>query len=126
MKIELVAAQCLVCNEMVPVEEIQKHPHNMAHTSPMVSAPSGTGMKHLEAFNDIANEADSGNEKWGAFNSAHEGFAVLLEEVEELKAHVWTKQHHRDLKAMRKEAMQVAAMALRFMTEVCDEKRGRR
>lgn len=34
--------------------------------------------------------------KWPAFNSAHEGFAVLLEEVEELKAHVWTNQKRRD------------------------------
>ena len=65
-------------------------------------------------------------EKWGAFNSAHEGFAVLLEEVDELKAHVWTNQKRRDLEAMRKEAIQVAAMAMRFALEVCDEERGRK
>ena len=53
-------------------------------------------------------------------NSAHEGYAVLLEEVDELKAHVWMKQSKRDYAAMRKEAIQVAAMALAFAVEVCD------
>lgn len=77
-------------------------------------------------LNEVADEAQMGREKWGEFNSAHEGFAVLLEEVDELKAHVWTNQKKRDLQAMRKEALQVAAMATRFAMEVCDEERGRR
>lgn len=63
---------------------------------------------------------------WPAMNSAHEGFGVLLEEVDELWEHVKTKQPKRDLDAMRKEAIQVAAMAVRFAIEVCNEKRGRR
>ena len=56
----------------------------------------------------------------GGMHSAHEGFAVLLEEVDELKAHVWMSQRKRDYAAMRKEAIQVAAMALAFAVEVCD------
>lgn len=65
-------------------------------------------------------------EKWPPFNSAHEAFAILLEEVDELKAHVWTNQKRRDLDEMRKEAIQVAAMAIRFALEVCDETTGRK
>ena len=56
------------------------------------------------------------------FNTAHEGFAVLLEEVDELKAHVWMQQSKRDYASMRKEAVQVAAMALAFIVEACEPK----
>ena len=65
-------------------------------------------------------------QNWPKFNSAHEGFAVLLEEVDELKQHVWTNQKKRNLSAMRKEALQVAAMAMRFALEVCNEETGRK
>lgn len=53
-------------------------------------------------------------------NSAHEGYAVLLEELDELRAHVWMKPSMRDYAAMRHEAVQVAAAALAFIAEVCD------
>lgn len=64
--------------------------------------------------------------KWPPMNSAHEGYGVLLEEVDELWDHVKTKQKNRDLTAMKKEAVQVAAMAIRFAIEVCNEERGRK
>ncbi len=64
--------------------------------------------------------------QWPAFNSAHEGFAILKEEVDELWEHVKTNQKKRDLLAMRKEAIQVAAMAARFAIEVCNESVGRK
>src|SRR5271168_4619720 len=60
------------------------------------------------------------------FNSAHEGFAVLKEEVDELWDQVKIKQKNRDLDKMKSEAIQVAAMALRFIVDVCDERAGRK
>lgn len=82
--------------------------------------------KLRQCAGEAISEAHTASIKWGPFNSAHEGFAVLMEEFEELKAHVWTNQHKRDLDKMRKEAMQVAAMAIRFMHDCCNEEVGRR
>lgn len=64
--------------------------------------------------------------KWPPMNSAHEGYGVLMEEVDELWDHVKTRQKSRDLAAMRAEAIQVAAMALRFAHDICNEERGRK
>lgn len=75
-----------------------------------------------EALDEIARATET----WPIFNSAHEGFAVLKEVVDELWRHVMTNQKRRDLVEMKKEAIQVAAMALRFACEVSDEERGRR
>lgn len=58
--------------------------------------------------------------------SAHEGFAVLKEEVDELWDEVRGKSDgDQEARAkrrarMRKEAVQVAAMAVRFIQEVCE------
>lgn len=80
-----------------------------------------------QAANDALAEVRRAKDMWpGNFNSAHEGYAVLLEEVDELWGHVKTNQKRRDLGAMRKEAIQVAAMALRFAAECCDEVTGRK
>ena len=46
-------------------------------------------------------------------NSAHEAYAVILEELDEFKAEVWKKASRRDLAAMRQELLQVAAMCAR-------------
>lgn len=79
--------------------------------------------KYKEVADAVLGEALSAAAMWPPFNSAHEGYAVLLEEVDELWDHVKTNQKRRDLQAMRKEAIQVAAMALRFAADVCSEER---
>lgn len=52
---------------------------------------------------------------WGDFHSAHDAYAHILEEMDELWEHVKTKQKNRDLPAMEAEAIQVAAMAMKFV-----------
>lgn len=50
--------------------------------------------------------------------SPHEGWAVVFEELDELWDEVKVKQSQHNRAAMRKEAMQVAAMAVRFMVDL--------
>jgi len=49
--------------------------------------------------------------KFGSFNSDHEGYAVLKEEVDEL----WDEIKRDNPTKAREEAIQVAAMGLRFI-----------
>lgn len=81
----------------------------------------------IEAFmSAVRDEIRWAMSNYPGFNSAHEGYAVLKEEVDELWEHVKTKQGNRDLDKMKREAVQVAAMALRFAVEVCNETVGRK
>ena len=50
------------------------------------------------------------------FNSRHEGLAVIQEEFEGLKECVFKKYHHG---SAPKEAIQLGAMALRFLMDCC-------
>lgn len=59
---------------------------------------------------EIRDEYTRARQKFPKFRSYHEGLAVLWEEFEELKAEVFLKDF--DVEAIRKEAIQVAAMAL--------------
>lgn len=57
----------------------------------------------------------------GKFHSVHEGYAILHEEVDELWDEVKKKAINRDSKKMAREAIQVGAMALRFLEDLCKE-----
>lgn len=52
------------------------------------------------------------------FNNAHEGYAVILEELDELWDEIKKNQRNYDIAAQRKEAIQCAAMCIRFATEL--------
>jgi hypothetical protein len=76
-----------------------------------------TLIQHI--LNDVERELCSAVSSHAPIHSAHEGYAVLLEEVRELEVEVFKnpKKHERRL---REEAIQVAAMAIRFIHDVCD------
>jgi len=75
-------------------------------------------MNDIEVLEAVIDEYSKAVSHYPPFASAHEGLAVLQEEFEELKAEVFKNNHNRDYEAMRKEAIQVAAMALRFILDV--------
>jgi hypothetical protein len=79
-----------------------------------------------EVLFSIADEVKKAELKWPPMNSAHEAYSVMAEEVDELWEHVKVKQGERDNAAMRKEAIQVAAMAVRFIRDVCDKQGGQK
>jgi len=54
------------------------------------------------------------------FRSAHEGYAIILEEVEELKREVFKRK--RIYPHLRREALQVATMAIRFISDIFDDR----
>lgn len=58
-------------------------------------------------------------EKFSKFNSAHEGYAVILEELDELWEVIKDKEGKPE--DMQAEAIQVAAMAVRFVWDLCNE-----
>ena len=70
---------------------------------------------------DVIEEHDRAISLHPKFNSRHEGYAILLEEIDEL----WDiiKINHAKnpecRKDMKKEAVQVAAMAIRFIEDCC-------
>lgn len=67
-----------------------------------------------QASYEAFQEANRAAQKFKPFNSSHEGYAVLKEEVDEL----WDAIKANDLVSARAEAVQVAAMALRYLTDV--------
>lgn len=75
----------------------------------------------LTLAHEAAAEAHGAAQQWPPFNSAHEAYAVLAEEVDELWDEVKINQKRRDPAKMKAECIQVAAMALRFANDICTE-----
>jgi hypothetical protein len=69
----------------------------------------------LRAMKVVMYELDKATKKNGAFNSAHEAYAVLLEEVDELWDDIKVNKGYSQ-EAML-EAMQVSAMAMRYLID---------
>jgi len=69
----------------------------------------------------VGEELDQAESKFGPFNSGHEGFAVILEELDELWHEIKNNKDAGSVRRQRKEAIQVAAMACRFVKMLDDE-----
>lgn len=79
-----------------------------------------------EILAEILEELIRAQKAYPPFNSAHEGFSILNEEVDELWEHVKVKQRDRNPVSMQEEAIQIAAMAVRFAYDVCYTQKGKK
>ena len=75
-----------------------------------------------EIFTGIRNELKKACSNYPPFHSMHEGYAVILEELDELKEAIWKSKGVRLNPVAAKEAIQVAAMAVRFILDLEGEK----
>lgn len=67
---------------------------------------------------DVQDEIAAARKKHGAINSLHEGYGVILEELEEFWEQVKRKDSKRDYKEIYSELVQVAAMAQKCAEDV--------
>ena len=70
-----------------------------------------------DAMYDVHLELINARKEHPAMHSGHEGWAVIKEELDELWEEV--RKRDQDRAARYLEAKQTAAMAIRFMREVC-------
>jgi hypothetical protein len=109
-------------------EEAMKQLHGQSEVRFVPSVRNAT----LDA---VAAELAQARQTHAPMNSHHEGYAVILEELDELwevckhNTHVKGEPTPRNIEQiraakradMRKEALQVAAMAIRFIEDICDK-----
>lgn len=80
-----------------------------------VTEPVGSTPAESTIFNEVLEALHKAQSKHPPMRSHHEGYAILLEELDEL----WEEVKRDDLVACRKECLHVAAMAIRFLYDVC-------
>ncbi len=105
---------CKRCNGAGKVEIINGHP-----ATPLTKSVA-----------EVVEEYKRASSRFPPFNSYHEGYAIILEELDELWEEVKKKElpshttyafhplTYRDKKRLREEAIQCAAMALRFLVDL--------
>ena len=77
-------------------------------------------MATKELMDEIRVELERAQELFAPMANLHEGYAVLLEEVDEFWEHVKVNQKKRDYAVIRKELIQVAAMSARCIVDCID------
>jgi NTP pyrophosphatase (non-canonical NTP hydrolase) len=66
----------------------------------------------------VKDELKSARKQHGPMNSIHEGYSVILEELDEVWDEVKKKTRERDLNHLLKELVQVSAMAQKMAEDV--------
>jgi hypothetical protein len=81
----------------------------------MARVPASTQIEVIAALREIRDEVSRALRKQPrGFSSPHEGYAFIRDKLDEL----WTQVRGDDRNRAREEAVQVAAMAVRFMIDI--------
>lgn len=92
----------------------------MDSSSAATASPRRAEVECITAIlNDVEDELFNALSKFEEFNSPHEGKAVIEEELDELWKHV--KENTGRSTDAREEALQIAAMACRYIYDLCDK-----
>lgn len=67
----------------------------------------------------VEEELQRAMQNYVCFLSPHEGIAIIREEYRELEDEVFLKPSARSTEKMKREAVQLAAMAIRFVVDLC-------
>ena len=99
------------------------HPHDFVgfHTealAPIIAERHNAIVAEQRTLDEVVAELGRARTHHTPLNSAHEAYAVILEELDEFKAEVWKKTRERDRAAMRAELLQLAAMAIRAVEDL--------
>ncbi len=70
---------------------------------------------------EVELEVERANGMYPAFHSPHEGYAVIKEEIDELWEEIRANKTCSGNRPMRNEAVQVAAMAIKFIENLCHD-----
>jgi hypothetical protein len=71
------------------------------------------------AIDEVRAELIAAYEKFPDYRSAHEGVAIIEEEFIELRDAAYWPHKHEDEESEETEACQLAAMAIRYLVDVC-------
>ena len=74
---------------------------------------------------EVVQEDARAHKLHGPFNSLHEGYAALLEEVDELWDEIKKKKSKQEYHCLKSEAIQVAAMGMKMAIKIEIENRRR-
>lgn len=74
----------------------------------------------LGIIRDLQDEYRYAISQFQPFRSRHEGLAIVEEEFEEFKKEAFAKK--RTYPKLRREAIQLATMAIRFVVDICDNR----
>jgi archaellum component FlaC len=80
-------------------------------------------IRKLKALADISLELNEAIRYFPPFHSCHEGYAIIKEELDELWEEIKKRVHTYEPVSpeIKKEAIQTAAMAVRFIMDLCEE-----